>query len=271
VGAGLLAGCSDGAAKEATASGQQWDYEADVVVIGLGGAGACAAIEAHDAGAKVLVLEKQAAETHFPNTRMSGGVWHNPMPTGDRAARVEYIKAMMSGENIPGKLEGEQPHVSTEMAEMFADSIMENEKFLLAQDPDLDPAGMAPGGEASFPMFPKFKEAQYGRTVSTRYKEFAKADPSLPSHKQAKLNKSSGEAFFWALVEEGIKKKRPNIEILYQTPAKRLIQQNGEIIGAIAVKDGKDIKVKAKKAVVLTSGGYEYSVPMRKLFWKDRS
>ena len=32
--------------------------ETDVPVIGYGGAGACAAIAAHDAGAKVLVLEK---------------------------------------------------------------------------------------------------------------------------------------------------------------------------------------------------------------------
>ena len=30
----------------------KWDKTADVVVLGYGGAGACAAIEAHDAGAK---------------------------------------------------------------------------------------------------------------------------------------------------------------------------------------------------------------------------
>src|SRR5690606_21421494 len=42
-------------------------YEADVVVIGFGGAGACAAIEAHDAGAEVLLLEKQSEENHHPN------------------------------------------------------------------------------------------------------------------------------------------------------------------------------------------------------------
>ncbi len=35
-----------------------WDYTADVVVVGYGGAGACAAINASDAGAKVIVLEK---------------------------------------------------------------------------------------------------------------------------------------------------------------------------------------------------------------------
>lgn len=37
-----------------------WDREADVIVVGCGGAGASAAIIAHDAGASVLVLEKGA-------------------------------------------------------------------------------------------------------------------------------------------------------------------------------------------------------------------
>ena len=63
-------------------------------------AGAAAAIEAHDAGAKVIVVEKQPGDKIFNNTRMSGGYFHNPDPTGNRAARVEYIKAMMSGENL---------------------------------------------------------------------------------------------------------------------------------------------------------------------------
>jgi len=36
----------------------RWDAEADVVVVGLGAAGACAAIEAARAGARVLVLER---------------------------------------------------------------------------------------------------------------------------------------------------------------------------------------------------------------------
>jgi len=37
---------------------QKWDQEVDVVVAGYGLAGAIAAIEAHDAGVRVLILEK---------------------------------------------------------------------------------------------------------------------------------------------------------------------------------------------------------------------
>ena len=61
----------------------KWMEEADVVVVGYGGAGAVTAIAAHDAGAKVLLLEKQPSDTpsqtrHTPSTRMSGGFWHCP-------------------------------------------------------------------------------------------------------------------------------------------------------------------------------------------------
>jgi len=37
---------------------KEWDKEADLVVVGFGGAGAAAAITASDLGAKVLMLEK---------------------------------------------------------------------------------------------------------------------------------------------------------------------------------------------------------------------
>ena len=37
---------------------EKWDREADVVVVGFGGAGAATAITAHDLGASVLMIEK---------------------------------------------------------------------------------------------------------------------------------------------------------------------------------------------------------------------
>lgn len=245
----------------------EWDYETDVVVVGLGGAGASAAIEAYDNGAKVIVMEKQVEATHYTNTRMSGGVFHNPDPSGDRAARVEYIKAMMSGENCPWKMEGEQPHVSQPMAEMFADGIMEVASFLKAQAPDLDDEGMAPGGDASFPSFPSFAEAKYGRTVSCRYINYADADPNKMRYAQDMLCKSGGEAFHWALVEQGIKEKRPEIQILYETPASKLLQnEDGMIIGVQGTQGDKVVNVKARKGVVISTGGFEYNLQMRRAF-----
>lgn len=53
---------------------QSWDDEADVIVVGLGGAGACAALEAAERGADVLVLERFNGGGA---TRMSGGVMYS--------------------------------------------------------------------------------------------------------------------------------------------------------------------------------------------------
>src|SRR6185369_13582095 len=51
---------------------RKWDREADVVVVGFGCAGACAAIEAAEAGADVLLLER--AGGGGGTSAMSGGL-----------------------------------------------------------------------------------------------------------------------------------------------------------------------------------------------------
>ena len=80
-GVAAMAGLAPSRASAATtAVVRKWDHETDVLILGLGGAGAAAAIEAHDAGARVLVLEKQAKATHYSNTRMAGGLFHSPDP-----------------------------------------------------------------------------------------------------------------------------------------------------------------------------------------------
>jgi succinate dehydrogenase/fumarate reductase flavoprotein subunit len=204
---------------------------------------------------------------------MSGGGWHNPDPTGDHEALVEYVKAMMSGENLPWKLEGEMPDHSDAMARMFAEEMKKSEAWLMKLDPELDQNALISRGEGSFPMFPKCKEAKYGQLIATRYKGYADADPDVPMYQRPKQQKSSGEALMYAIIEEGIKKQRPNIRILYETPFKYFIRPvvngalQGPVQGVTAItKGGKEITVRAKRAVVVTTGGFEYSVKMRRAF-----
>jgi len=71
-GAGVLALGGLGAKEvKAVPPPKKWDKEADVVIVGSGFAGLAAALTAHDAGAKVLVLEKQ--RTHGGNSIINGG------------------------------------------------------------------------------------------------------------------------------------------------------------------------------------------------------
>lgn len=67
-GAGMLAGCAPKSASEAQAqtapaatggldpADVDWKYETDVVIVGSGSGGTCAAIEAAEAGADVVVF-----------------------------------------------------------------------------------------------------------------------------------------------------------------------------------------------------------------------
>jgi len=57
---------------EAMGLNLKWDYETEIVVVGCGGAGAAAAIEAHDNGAGVLIIEKSSVAGG--TTAMSGGI-----------------------------------------------------------------------------------------------------------------------------------------------------------------------------------------------------
>ena len=70
------------------------ELETDVLVIGFGGAGASAAIEAHDAGAKVILLEKM--DQPGGNTRLSNCSWFSP-PPGSEAQAIEHIDALCLG------------------------------------------------------------------------------------------------------------------------------------------------------------------------------
>jgi len=52
----------------------QYDAEADVIIVGGGGAGLAAAIEAADHGAEVIVLEKQAGPYESSTAISSGAI-----------------------------------------------------------------------------------------------------------------------------------------------------------------------------------------------------
>jgi len=257
-----LSALMSGAVEAKSVAPGKWTSETDVLILGFGGAGACAAIEAHDAGAKVLIIEKQPQKTHYPNSRMSGGIFHSPDPAGDKEALKSYAKAMFSGENLPWMLEGEQPDVSDGLAQAWADMSPQNITFLKKLDPEFRGVPMSRFSGAAFPNFPGAKESKY-LVYGSSYTDRASFD--IPTKDLPKSQKMNGEAFFTAL-RGGVEQR--GIKIMYETAARQLITNDaGEVIGAVAEqKGGKKISVKAKKAVIITTGGYEYNKEMRRAF-----
>ena len=260
----LPAAFSASAAQANSTLPKKWDLEADVVVLGFGGAGATTAIVAAQSGASVVVLEKNPEDAHISNTRMSGGIFHCPFKDGDPKALKAYAKAMFSGENIPWKEEGEIPEYSDGLAQLWADLSPSNLEFMQSLDPEFI-GGSQPGfDKASFPDFPGAKDSRYNAyraTYTKRMKNFNQV-----SYKQPKAETSSGEAF-WLCLAEGVKKQGDKIRVVWEAPANELLKNaKGEIVGAVAQHKGKKLFVRARKAVVLCTGGYEYSPAMRSAF-----
>ncbi len=80
----------------------KWDHEAEVVVVGTGYAGINAAIAAHDAGAKVLVLEKAPEKFAGGNSSVSGGGMRIPLKVPET---VDYYRSLCFG-TVPDELCG---------------------------------------------------------------------------------------------------------------------------------------------------------------------
>jgi succinate dehydrogenase/fumarate reductase flavoprotein subunit len=210
----------------------KWDHNADVVVVGYGGAGAVAALTAHDAGAKVLVLEKAPFEGGG-STRMSGG----------QSAYIEAKDAAGAAEYLYTGCFGSTPK---DVCLAWAKEIAGNDDWLTEMGikwMDMKPpagSGSRPSGKvADFPNF-----------------------PGADAMKSLMIN-GGGPAFFKA-VNEQIKKR--GMEILFDTPATALIQDPStkEILGVKAKNKGKDINIKAKRSVILCTGGFDFNEEMVK-------
>lgn len=210
-----------------------WDVEADVVILGMGAAGCAAAIEAHDAGARVLILEKLHGGLEGGNTRVSGGAWFHNLDT-ERAA--VYLNSMSGGFPLP------QPIVHA-WAEETARNTAWVEKTLGVATAQVGGA-IANKGPGMPPEFPELEGSDaYGGQVAV--------DGKLGSSRLLK-------ALFAALAAR-------DIEIRLATPGRSLVQDplTGAVTGVLAeAADGTELRVRARGGVVLATGGFEGNVEM---------
>ena len=237
------------------------EYEADVVIIGFGSAGGCAAIEACDLGVEVVILEKQPENSHYSNTRMSGGGFHSPDPAGDFESLKSYAKAMFSGDNLPHKLEGDQSEFADELAELWARYAPQNADFMRGLDPGFQAVVSA---NAAFPEFPGAARSGYAVVRSTYTGQYDEDALTGRTKETAKSAKQSGEAFH-ACMLTGVQSR--NVPIHYGVAATDLIlNDSGAVVGVRAECGSQRVTYRARRAVIIACGGYEYNVRMRKAF-----
>lgn len=210
----------------------RWDAEFDVVVAGYGFAGGSAAIAAADAGAKVLLLEKAPKGQEGGNSRYAAqqAMWIDDTKASDEEI-LRYFQLMR----------GKSTNPSDEVYKAFiaeAKKQVDYLKFLGAENPHK-------GYYAEYPEYPG--AAAIGLTI---------------------VKAPGGDGRLYGLIQENVAKRADNIEVWYEAPAVKLLQDRdtGIVHGVVATVDGKTVNIRAKNGVVLATGGYENNPDMFRNF-----
>jgi succinate dehydrogenase/fumarate reductase flavoprotein subunit len=204
----------------------------DVVVCGCGGSGAAAAIEAHDAGASVVVLEKAAAAGG--STRESGG---SVATLVDPAGAVEHYLALT---------EGLTPRP---VMQAYVDGVVELHGWIERN------GGHTTSMQMRMPAFPhRYAGSAYGD------RPFAEAIGTRVRFQEPGV--THGGSALWRFLERNL--ERRGIPVLFDAPVLRLCRSGVSIAGVEARIEGQPVTYTARRGVVLATGGFGANGPMVK-------
>ena len=207
--------------------------EAEVVVIGFGGAGASAAIAAHDAGAKVLIIEKNPEGGG--NTQYSGGTVREYL---DLEKATTYFENILYGS------------VERETIEAFVAESMQNPAWLKSLGADLiraNASGFPPSPHVIWPHLPG------ASGIGGRW------------HVKPPTGGGIHGGSVWSLLCKSVETRK--IEVLYSARAMHLVlDSDRSVVGIAAAVPEGEMSVKAKRAVVLACGGFQCNPYMQAQF-----
>ena len=207
-----------------------WDYEVDIAIIGFGGAGAAAAITAFDAGAKVLIVEKNSAGGG--NTQYSGGSIRTYLDAEKAATFIENVCEGTTGRDV---------------AESFVKESSQNPDWVAGLGGVIVPGGILGGlgfpiglPGAAFPFLPGAEGIGPRVRVS---------------------GAGEGGIDLWGVLLRNVEQRK--IPVLYSASALRLETEKSEgVAGVVALQGDKEVRIRARRATILTCGGFEYNPNM---------
>jgi succinate dehydrogenase/fumarate reductase flavoprotein subunit len=209
----------------------------DVVVVGFGLAGAVAAIEAHDAGAKVILIEKECRPGGI--SICAGG---GARIADNASAAFAYLKATCAGTTADPVL----------MA--LARGAVELPRYVRALAEPFGATTRTVPAKANYPL-PGYET--WGHIEVDQVPGFDPAKDYPHIRVEGDVN---GKNLFKVAHEHVT---RRGIAVRYASAVERLQYQDDEITGVICAAE----TYPARRAVVLTCGGFEASADLQRQFW----
>jgi succinate dehydrogenase/fumarate reductase flavoprotein subunit len=210
-----------------------------VVIVGFGGAGAVAAIEAHDAGSSVIILEK--TDVGGGNTCESGG---SIRLLNDAKKATEHFYALTLGTT------------PKQVLRVFAEGVMRVPEWITEHGGSVTSVSRA----HRINHYPTFSD-------TTAYPTLPGAEGIGSRVKSKTIGQETGGEALWNLLQSNVKTRK--IKILYNTRAEKLVRdpEKSEITGVVAsTAKNRQIKIDARKAVILTCGGYAHNSEIQRQY-----
>lgn len=220
----------------------QWDAEADVVIVGMGSAGACAAIEAREAGAEVLVLERASG----PGGLTASAAGHIYMGGGTRVQQAVGIED--SVEDMYQYLLANTPEPDETKIRLYCEESVAHFDWLVAHGVPFEDTYhreknvvqmtseclIDSGNEAAWPFYEKAKPAARG-------------------HKVAMEGEAGGAKLIEMLAGHAEK-----IGVVVQTDCqvRELVRDGDRIVGVRYKSFDGEKTARARKAVILAAGQF---------------
>jgi succinate dehydrogenase/fumarate reductase flavoprotein subunit len=248
------------AAAKALLAATGWSHEADVVVIGSGATGLPAAIVAREAGASVIVVE---AEPHIGGHAITAG-GNVPLGGGTSAQRRHGI------EDSPGLLFRDlidwtvvEPngfpdyrYNDHEIIRAFADNNVSTYDFLVSHGVVfVDKAPDAVGGNSVGNSVP--------REMHCAVLDWPMVQTGKPADPAERTTRSSGNGLMQPL---GVAAAKAGVEILLRHRMIALHRDDDRVIGIAVDHDGVKLNIRARKAVIIATGGSAGNVNFRRMF-----
>lgn len=268
-------------------SNKRWDLEVDIVAVGSGMGGCCAAIAAHAEGLETVLLEK-SDKLGGATAYSLGIVWvgdnHLERALGMEDSLEEtlaYLKFLAAGQEDQERLQV-YVDVSPVALRYFVDKI----GLPLYAVPGLPDYyyKIAPGARPE------------GRSLQVRplaaktlgpWRERLRAPPATPRLAFEEMARWGGRARYKDWDQEVVRRRveedsrtfgaglvaqlahillQQRIPIHLKTAAQALIVEDGRVQGLVADQEGRQLRIKARRGVVLASGSYHGSSELSRRF-----
>src|SRR5580658_2757122 len=241
----------------------QWDHEADVVVIGSGATGLPAAIVAKEGGSTVILVE---AEPHTGghaicsggNVPLGGGTSYQKkwgiQDSPDLVFQDLTDWSVVEPNGFPDYRFNDR-----EVIRAFADNCAATYEFLIAHGVVfVDKAPDKLGGSSVGNSVP--------REMHAAPMDWPLIQTGKPAAPDQRTTMSTGNGLMHPLAAAAHK---AGVEVLLShrmTAIHREAPQSGTVLGIAADNDGKVVNIRARKAVIVSTGGSTTNVNFRRMF-----